>query len=135
VAAICMDASGVCAEPAKCPLFLARADSRPTSEKCQERPFASIRICGHFVGPSQCSNKKAQAPGRTDRMPSHLCLAHYRPGLIGYQTGARIVRRAQDQTGPEYIRPCTVPSTLAVTPAASKSTTMSAGVNLIWGLG
>jgi hypothetical protein len=55
-------------------------------------------------------------------MPSHLCLAHYGPGPMGYQTGARIVRQAQDQTGPEYIRPDTVPSKLAVTPVASKST-------------
>jgi hypothetical protein len=53
-------------------------------------------------------------------MPSHLCLAHYGPGLMGYQTGACIVRQAQDQTGPEYIRPCTVPSKPAVTPAASQ---------------
>ena len=34
------------------------------------------------------------------------------------QTGARIVRQAQEQTGPEYIRPGTVSSRLAVTPAA-----------------
>ncbi len=67
-------------------------------------------------------DEKAQAPGRTDRMPSHLCLAHYGPGLIGYQTGARIVRQAQEQTEPEYIRSCTVSSKLAVTPVASKST-------------
>lgn len=35
-------------------------------------------------------------------MPSHLCLAHYGPGLIGYQTGACIVRQAQERTGSEY---------------------------------
>ncbi len=55
-------------------------------------------------------------------MPSHLCLAHYGPGLMGYQTGARIVRQAQEQTEPEYIRSCTVSSKLAVTPVTSKST-------------
>ena len=90
------------------------------SQACQERPFAFIRICGRFVGPGQCSNGKAQAPGRTDRMPSHLCLAHYGPGLIGYQTGACIVRQAQKQTGPEYIRPGAVSLRQAVTPAALK---------------
>jgi len=66
------------------------------------------------------SNEKAQAPGRTDRMPSHLCLAHYGPGLIGYQSGACIVRQAQEQAGPDYIRPDTAPSKPAVTPAASE---------------
>ena len=65
---------------------------------------------------------KAQAPGRTDRMPSHLCLAHCGPGLLGYQTGARVVRQAQEQAGPEYIRPDTASSKRAVTPSASKST-------------
>ena len=55
-------------------------------------------------------------------MPSHLCLAHYGPGLMGYQTGARIVRQAQAQTEPDYIRPGTASSKRAVTPAASKST-------------
>lgn len=34
--------------------------------------------------------------------------------------GARIVRRAQDQTLPEYIRPGTISSERAVTPAASE---------------
>jgi hypothetical protein len=53
-------------------------------------------------------------------MPSHLCLAHYGPGLNRYQSGACIVRQAQEQTGPEYICPCTVPSKPAVTPAASQ---------------
>jgi hypothetical protein len=53
-------------------------------------------------------------------MPSHLCLAHYGPELIEYQTGACIVRQAQEWTGPEYIHPCTVPSKPAVTPAASQ---------------
>jgi hypothetical protein len=56
--------------------------------------------------------KKAQAPGRTDRMPSHLCLAHYGPGLMGYQTGARIVRQAQEQAMSDYIRPDTAISKL-----------------------
>ena len=51
-------------------------------------------------------------------MSSHLCLAHYGPGLIGYQSGACIVRQAQEQTGPEYIRPRTITSKRAVTPAA-----------------
>jgi hypothetical protein len=51
-------------------------------------------------------------------MPSHLCLAHYGPGLMGYQTGARIVRQAQEQLAPESIRPGTASSKLAVTPAA-----------------
>jgi hypothetical protein len=37
---------------------------------------------------------------------------------MGYQTGACIVRQAQEWTGPEYIRPRTVPSKPAVTPAA-----------------
>jgi hypothetical protein len=55
-------------------------------------------------------------------MPSHHCLAHYGPGLMGYQAGAYIVRQAQEQTGPEYIRPDTASSELAVTPAASQST-------------
>jgi hypothetical protein len=88
-------------------------------------PGAAIRNhpdLRHTVSERHCRNEKAQAPGRTDRIPSHLCLAHYRPGLIGYQTGARIVRQAQEQTEPEYIRPCTVSSKLAVTPVASKST-------------
>lgn len=79
-------------------------------------------------------NEKAQAPGRTNGMPSHLHLAHCGPGLIGVQTGARIVRQTQEQAGPEYIRPGAASSRQAVTPAASKSATMSAGVNLIWGL-
>ncbi len=70
---------------------------------------------------SRCGpNEKAQAPGRTDRMPSHLCLAHYGPGLMGYQTGACIVRQAQEQAGPEYTRPGTASSKPAVTPAALK---------------
>jgi hypothetical protein len=55
-------------------------------------------------------------------MPSHLRLAHYGPGLNGYQSGARIVRQAQEQTEPEYIRPGTASSKQAVTPAASRST-------------
>jgi hypothetical protein len=54
-------------------------------------------------------------------MASHLCLAHYGPGLIGYQTGACIVRQARDQTGPEYIRPHTVTSKRTVMPVASQS--------------
>ena len=66
-------------------------------------------------------------------MPSHLCLAHYGLGLIGYQTGARIVRQAQEQTEPEYIRPCTVPSEPAVTPAALEVHNVR-WVSLIWGL-
>ena len=68
------------------------------------------------------AHEKAQAPGRTDRMPSHLRLAHDGPGLMGYQTGACIVRQARDQAGPESIRPGTASSTLEVTPAASEST-------------
>jgi hypothetical protein len=55
-------------------------------------------------------------------MPSHLCLAHYGPGLNDYQTGACIVRQAQEQTEPEYIRPGTASSKSPVTPAASNST-------------
>ena len=55
-------------------------------------------------------------------MPSHLRLAHYGPGLIGYQTGACIVGQAQEQAGPEYIRPGTASSEPEVTPAASMST-------------
>lgn len=55
-------------------------------------------------------------------MPLHLCLAHYGPGLMGYQSGACIVRQVQEQTGPEYIRPGTASSKSAVTPADSKST-------------
>ena len=35
-------------------------------------------------------------------------------------TGARIVRRAQDRTVPEYIRPGTASSERAVTPALSE---------------
>jgi hypothetical protein len=46
------------------------------------------------------------------------CRASYGPGLIGYQTGARVVRQAQERTVPEYIRPGTASSMLAVTPAA-----------------
>ena len=53
-------------------------------------------------------------------MPSHLCLAHYGPGLNRYQTGACIVRQVQEQTGPEYIRPDTVSWKQAVMPAASQ---------------
>jgi hypothetical protein len=37
-------------------------------------------------------------------MPSHLCLSHYGPRLIVYETGACIVRQTQEWTGPEYIR-------------------------------
>jgi hypothetical protein len=37
---------------------------------------------------------------------------------MGYQTGARVVRRAQDKAGSEYIRPDTTTSKLAVTSAA-----------------
>ncbi len=51
-------------------------------------------------------------------MPSHLCLAHYGPGLMGYQTGACIVRQAQEQAEPDYIRPGKASSKRAVTPAA-----------------
>jgi hypothetical protein len=46
------------------------------------------------------------------------CHASYGPGLIRYQSGARVVRRAQERTAPEYIRPGTVSTTLAVTLAA-----------------
>jgi len=37
---------------------------------------------------------------------------------MGYQSGARIVRQAQDQAGRKYIRPGTASSTLAATHAA-----------------
>jgi hypothetical protein len=66
-------------------------------------------------------------------MPSHLCLAHYGPGLIRYQTGARIVRRAQEQAGPEYIRPGTASSKQAVTPAAIEVHNNVRWFILIWG--
>jgi hypothetical protein len=46
-----------------------------------------------------------------------------------YQSGARIVRQARDQTGPEYIRPYTVASKPAVTPAA-----FEVHINVRWGL-
>lgn len=59
------------------------------------------------------------------------CRASYGPGLIGYQTGARIVRQALEQSVPEYIGPSTGSSTLAGRPPLSKSTTLSAGVSLI----
>jgi hypothetical protein len=58
----------------------------------------------------------------------------YGPGLIGYQTGACIVRQTQDQTGPEYIRPGTVTSKLGDDARRSEVHMMSAGVSLIWGL-
>ena len=51
-------------------------------------------------------------------MPSYLCLAYYGLGLMRYQTGARTVRRAQEQAEPEYIRPGAATSVRAVTPAA-----------------
>jgi hypothetical protein len=51
-------------------------------------------------------------------MPSHLYLAHYGPGLIGYQTGACVVRQGQEQTGRDYIPPDTISSRHAVAPAA-----------------
>ena len=47
--------------------------------------------------------------------------------------GACIVRQAQDWTGPEYIRPGTVPSRLAVTPAALEVHNNVRWVSLIWG--
>ena len=75
-----------------------------------QRPFTNSQV--------STENRKAQAPGRTDRMPSHLCLAHYGPGLIGVQTGARIVRQAQEQAGPEYILPGIASLEPALTPAA-----------------
>lgn len=62
--------------------------------------------------------KKAQAPELMAGCFRTPCRASYGPGLIGYQSGAGIVRQAQEQTGPEYIRPGAVPSKLAVTPAA-----------------
>jgi hypothetical protein len=37
---------------------------------------------------------------------------------MGYQTGARIVRQAQEQAESDYIRPDKASSRLAVTPAA-----------------
>jgi hypothetical protein len=68
----------------------------------------------------------------TDRMPSHLCLAHDGPGLMEYQSGARIVRRAQEQAAPEYIRPDTAASKAGGDARRRfESTTMSAGVSLI----
>ena len=63
-------------------------------------------------------NEKAQAPGRTGGVLSHLLPRLLRAWADLVQTGACIVRQAQDWTGPEYIRPGTVSSTLAVTPAA-----------------
>ncbi|KLK94647.1 hypothetical protein AA309_02340 [Microvirga vignae] len=62
------------------------------------------------------------------------CRASYGPGLIGVQTGACIVRQAQEQTGPESIRPDTVSSKLAVTPAGLEVHNNVRWVNLIWGL-
>jgi hypothetical protein len=55
-------------------------------------------------------------------MPSHLSPRQLRAWADRVQTGTCIVRQAPDQTGPEYIRPHTVTSKLAVTPVASKST-------------
>ena len=78
--------------------------------------------------------EKPRLRGERVGMPSHLHLAHYGPGLSGYQSGARIVRQAQEQAGPESIRPGTAASKPAVTPAAPKSTQGSAGVLPIWGL-
>jgi hypothetical protein len=51
-------------------------------------------------------------------MRSHLSPRRLRAWAEGYQSGACIVRQAQDRTGPEYIRPYTVPSRQPVTPAA-----------------
>ena len=122
-------------------------------------------------------NEKAQAPGRTGGMPSHLSprLLRAWADLVqrivrtqraasaksGYRfsapndapdkrrsigwipkvestfgsdaLGACIVRQAQDWTGPEYIRPGTVPSRLAVTPAALEVHNNVRWVSLIWG--
>jgi len=82
------------------------------------RPFEDPYSRNVYQSRVMFRHGKAQAPGRTDRMPSHLCLAHYGPGLIGYQSGARIVRQAQEQAGPDYICPGSAASRHAVTPAA-----------------
>ena len=67
-------------------------------------------------------------------MPTHLCLAHYGLGLNGYQTGARIVRRAREQTGSEYIRPNPIPTKQGSDARRSEVLAMSAGIRPIWGL-
>jgi hypothetical protein len=95
--------------------------SNPRRVQGGAKRLARTALVGKDV-PGPTPHEKAQAPGRTDRMPSHLRLAHYGPGLKGYQSGARIVRQAQEHAGPEYIHPHTASSRLAVTPAASTST-------------
>ena len=67
-------------------------------------------------------------------MPSHLSPRLLRAWADGVQTGACIVKQAQEQTGPEYIRPGTGSSTLAVTPAAVEVHNNVRWVDLIWGL-
>jgi hypothetical protein len=79
-------------------------------------------------------HEKAQAPGRTGGMPSHLSPRLLRAWADRVQTGACIVRQAQERTMPEYIRPGTVSSTLAVTPAAVEVHNNVRWVSLIWGL-
>jgi hypothetical protein len=63
---------------------------------------------------------------------SHL--ASYGAWADRVQTGACIVRQSQERTMPEYIRPGTVSSTLAVTPAAVEVHNNVRWVSLIWGL-
>ena len=87
------------------------------------------------AGPlSVVRHEKAQAPGRTGGMPSHLSPRLLRAWANRVQTGACIVRQAQERTMPEYIRPGTVSSTLAVTPAAVEVHNNVRWVCLIWGL-
>jgi hypothetical protein len=62
-------------------------------------------------------------------MPTHLRLAHYGLGLNRYQTGARIVRRAREQAGPEYIRPDTASSKLG-----SDARRLEVHNNVRWGI-
>jgi hypothetical protein len=66
-------------------------------------------------------------------MPSHLSPRLLRAWANRVQTGACIVRQAQERTMPEYIRPGTVSSTLAVTPAAVEVHNNVRWVCLIWG--
>jgi hypothetical protein len=66
-------------------------------------------------------------------MPSHLSPRQLRAWANRVQSGACIVRQAQDRTGPEYIRPRTVPSKPAMTPAAFEVHNNVRWVHLIWG--
>src|SRR3954453_12496029 len=82
---------------------------------------------------SRRNHEKVQAPGRTGGMPSHLSPRLLRAWADRVQTGACIVRQAQERIMPEYIRPGTIPSTLAVTPAAVEVHNNVRWVSLIWG--